>query len=212
MVMNNQILVPTVIEQTNMGERAYDIYSRLLKERIIFLGTEVNEHTANLVVAQMLHLAHEDPNKDISFYINSPGGSVYDGLAIYDTMNFIKPDVQTIAVGMSMSMGAVLLAAGAKGKRLALPHSKVMIHQPSSGFRGSASDIEISARETLKIKDLLEEILVKHTGQKPAKIRRDMDRDFYLDAQESKAYGIVDEVISNDKATKSSKTKKPKKS
>lgn len=195
-----------------MGERAYDIYSRLLKERIIFLGTEVNEHTANLVVAQMLHLAHEDPNKDISFYINSPGGSVYDGLAIYDTMNFIKPDVQTIAVGMSMSMGAVLLAAGAKGKRLALPHSKVMIHQPSSGFRGSASDIEISARETLKIKDLLEEILVKHTGQKPAKIRRDMDRDFYLDAQESKAYGIVDEVISNDKATKSSKTKKPKKS
>lgn len=195
-----------------MGERAYDIYSRLLKERIIFLGTEVNEHTANLVVAQMLHLAHEDPNKDISFYINSPGGSVYDGLAIYDTMNFIKPDVQTIAVGISMSMGAVLLAAGAKGKRLALPHSKVMIHQPSSGFRGSASDIEISARETLKIKDLLEEILVKHTGQKPAKIRRDMDRDFYLDAQESKAYGIVDEVISNDKATKSSKTKKPKKS
>lgn len=181
-----------------MGERAYDIYSRLLKERIIFLGTEVNEHTANLIVAQLLHLANEDPNKDIFFYINSPGGSVYDGLAIYDTMNYIKPDVQTIAVGMSMSMGAVLLAAGEPGKRFALPHSKVMIHQPSSGFRGSASDIEINARETLKIKDLLEEILVRHTGQKPAKVRQDMDRDFYLSAKEAKEYGLIDDVITSD--------------
>jgi ATP-dependent Clp protease protease subunit len=197
---HNQILVPTVIEQTHMGERAYDIYSRLLKERIIFLGTEVNEHTANLIVAQMLHLAHEDPNKDIYFYINSPGGSVYDGLAIYDTMQYIKPDVQTMAVGMSMSMGAVLLAAGAPGKRFALPHSKVMIHQPSSAFRGTASDIEINARETLKIKDLLESILVKATGQKPAQVRKDMDRDFYMDAKEAKAYGLVDDVITSDAA------------
>lgn len=204
--MQNQILVPTVIEQTHLGERAYDIYSRLLKERIIFLGTELNEHTANLIVAQLLHLANEDPKKDIFFYINSPGGSVYDGLAIYDTMNYIKPDVQTIAVGMSMSMGAVLLAAGTKGKRFALPHSKVMIHQPSSGFRGSASDIEINARETLKIKDLLEEILVRHTGQKPARVRQDMDRDFYLSAKEAKDYGLIDDVITSE-SVRQKKTK-----
>jgi len=191
-----QILVPTVIEQTHLGERAYDIYSRLLKERIIFLGTEVNEHTANLIVAQLLFLAHEDPKKDIYFYINSPGGSVYSGLAILDTMRYIQPDVQTIAVGMSMSMGALLLAAGAKGKRFALPNSKMMIHQPISAFQGSASDIEINARETLKIKELLEKILVEATGQKPAKIKTDMDRDFYMDAAEAKNYGLVDAIIS----------------
>lgn len=191
-----QILVPTVIEQTHLGERAYDIYSRLLKERIIFLGTEVNEHTANVIVAQLLFLAHEDAKKDIYFYINSPGGSVYDGLAIYDTMRYIKPDIQTIAVGMSMSMGALLLAAGTKGKRSALPNAKIMIHQPSSAYRGSASDIEINARETLAVKDLLQKILVDATGQKPAKVRADMDRDFYMSAIEAKAYGVVDSVIS----------------
>lgn len=207
--MNNaSILIPTVIEQTHQGERAYDIYSRLLKERIIFLGTEVNEHTANLVVAQMLFLAHDDPNKDIFFYINSPGGSVYDGLAIYDTMQFIKPDVQTIAVGMSMSMGALLLAAGTKGKRAALPNAKVMIHQPSSAFRGTASDIEINAKETLKIKDLLEDILVKATGQKPAKVRNDMDRDFYMSAKEAKEYGLIDQVISAGSTTGQSRKSK----
>lgn len=204
---NNSILIPTVIEKTHQGERAYDIYSRLLKERIIFLGTEVNEHTANLIVAQMLFLAHEDPNKDIFFYINSPGGSVYDGLAIYDTMQYIKPDVQTMAVGMSMSMGALLLAAGAPGKRSALPNAKIMIHQPSSAYRGTASDIEISAKETLKVKQLLEDILVKNTGQKRAKVKQDMDRDFYMSAEEAKSYGVVDEVI---KTVQAKSPKKPK--
>lgn len=195
-MVQNSILIPTVIEQTSQGERAYDIYSRLLKERIIFLGTEVNEHTANLIVAQMLFLAHEDSHKDIYFYINSPGGSVYDGLAIYDTMQYIQPDVQTIAVGMSMSMGALLLAAGTKGKRSSLPNAKIMIHQPSSAFRGTASDIEISAKETLKVKDLMENILVKATGQKSAKIRKDMDRDKYMTAEEALNYGLIDKVIS----------------
>lgn len=203
-----QILVPTVIEQTHLGERAYDIYSRLLKERIIFLGTEVNEHTANLIVAQLLFLAHEDAKKDIYFYINSPGGSVYDGLAIYDTMRYIKPDIQTIAVGMSMSMGALLLAAGTKGKRMALPNAKIMIHQPTSAYKGTASDIEISAKETLKIKDLLEKILVDATGQKPAKIRTDMDRDYYMSAQEAKSYGLVDSVITTDRIAKEQSVKK----
>ena len=192
----SNILIPTVIEQTHMGERAYDIYSRLLKERIIFLGTDVNHQTANLIVAQLLHLAHEDPKKDIQLYINSPGGSVYDGLAILDTMNFIKPDVSTIAVGLSASMGAVLLAAGTKGKRYALPHSKIMIHQPSSGYRGTASDIEIDAKETLEIKKLLEEMMAKYTGKTKAQINKDMDRDKYLTAAESKKYGIIDKVIS----------------
>jgi len=193
----NNILIPTVIEQTHLGERAYDIYSRLLKERIIFLGTEVNHQSANLVIAQLLHLAHEDPKKDIQLYINSPGGSVYDGLAILDTMEFIKPDVSTIAVGLSASMGAVLLAAGAKGKRFALPHSKIMIHQPSSGYRGTASDIEIDARETLEIKKMLEEMMSKFTKKSTKQINKDMDRDKYLTAQESKDYGIVDEVITS---------------
>ncbi|MBP6041816.1 ATP-dependent Clp protease proteolytic subunit [Candidatus Saccharibacteria bacterium] len=195
----NNILVPTVIEQTHLGERSYDIYSRLLKERIIFLGTDVNHQSANLIVAQLLHLAHEDPKKDIQLYINSPGGSVYDGLAILDTMEFIKPDVSTISVGFSASMGAVLLAAGAKGKRFSLPHSKIMIHQPSSGYRGTASDIEIDAKETLEIKRLLEEMMAKYTGKTKAQINKDMDRDKYLTAEESKTYGVIDEVIKRHK-------------
>lgn len=189
------ILVPTVIEQSSMGERAYDIYSRLLKDRIIFLGTQVDSHTANLVVAQLLHLAHEDPEKDIQLYINSPGGSVYDGMAILDTMNYIKPDVQTIAVGMSASMGALLLAAGTKGKRIALPNSKILIHQPSSGARGTASDIEIDAQETLKLKKKLEEMLAEYTGQTVKQIHKDTDRDKYMTAEEAKDYGLIDEVV-----------------
>lgn len=193
----SNILVPTVIEQTSMGERAYDIYSRLLKERIIFLGQEVNHHTANLVVAQLLHLAHEDPEKDIQLYINSPGGSVYDGMAILDTMNYVKPDVSTIAVGMSASMGAILLAAGKKGKRFALPHSKVMIHQPSSGYRGTASDIEIDARETIEVKKLIEKLMASYTGKTVKQVNKDMDRDKYFTAEESKDYGIIDDVISS---------------
>lgn len=189
-------LVPTVIEQTSMGERVYDIYSRLLKERIVFLGTAVNHQTANLIIAQLLHLAHEDPHKDIQLYINSPGGSVYDGLAIVDTMKYIKPDVQTIAVGFAASMGAVLLAAGAKGKRYALPNARVMIHQPSSGFQGTASDIEIDAKETLDIKHLLEKMMADFTGQKLSTIHQDMDRDKYMTSDQSKKYGIIDKIIS----------------
>ena len=193
--MKNQILVPTVIEKTHGGERAYDIYSRLLNERIIFLGTDVNPHSANLIVAQLLHLAHENSKKDIYMYINSPGGDVYSGLAILDTMQYIKPDVATISVGLSASMGAILLAGGAKGKRFALPNSKVMIHQPSSGARGKASDIEIDAKETLNVKDHLEKMMAKFTGQSVKKINNDMDRDFYMTAKESKDYGIIDEVV-----------------
>ena len=202
----NNILVPTVIEQTHMGERAFDIYSRLLKERIIFLGTEVNEHTANLVIAQMLHLAHEDPNKDINFYINSPGGSVYDLLAIYDTMQFVKPDVSTIAVGLAASAAAVLLSAGAEGKRFALPHAKIMIHQPRGGARGTVSDMEIDLEESLKLKKLLEEIIVKHTGQDAKTVREDMDRDNYMTSAESKKYGIIDQVITHDTSSTSKKS------
>ncbi len=193
--MKNSVLVPTVIEKTHQGERAYDIYSRLLKERIIFLGTDVNEHSANLIIAQMLHLAHEDPKKDIFFYINSPGGSVYDLLAIYDTMQYIKPDVQTISIGMAASAAAVLLASGAKGKRFALPHSKIMIHQPSGGARGTVSDMTINLEESVRLKKLLEEIMNKHTGQPMKKIGKDMDRDFYMTAKEAKDYGIIDKVI-----------------
>lgn len=188
-------LVPTVIEKSYDGERAFDIYSRLLKERIIFLGEEVNEHTANIVVAQLLHLAYEDPDKDIALYINSPGGSVSDGLAIYDTMQFIKPDVATYGIGLQASMGAVLLASGAKGKRHILPNARVMIHQPSSGTQGKVTDQEISLRESIRIKKLLNEILAKYTGQKLAKIERDVDRDYWMDAKESVAYGLVDKVI-----------------
>ena len=187
-------LIPYVIEQTARGERSDDIYSRLLKDRIIFLGTGIDENVANLVIAQMLFLESEDPNKDIHLYINSPGGSVYAGLAIYDTMQLIKPEVSTICVGMAMSMGAFLLAAGAKGKRSALPNSRVMIHQPSSGFQGTAADIEISARETLRIREHLDELLAQNTGQSIETINKDTERDYYLSAQEAKDYGLVDSV------------------
>lgn len=191
----NNYLVPNVIVKSNDGERGYDIYSRLLEDRIIFLGEEVNEHTANVVVAQLLHLANEDPTKDIQLYINSPGGSVYDGLAIYDTMRFIKPDVQTIGIGLQASMGAFLLSSGAKGKRYLLPHARVMIHQPSSGTQGKVTDQEISLRESIRIKKLLHEILAKNTGQKLAKIEKDADRDYWMDAKEAVSYGIVDSVL-----------------
>jgi len=188
-------LVPTVIEKTSDGERAFDIYSRLLNERIIFLGEDVNEHTANIVVAQLIHLAYEDPKKDIKLYINSPGGSVYDGMAIYDTIQFITPDVQTIGIGLQASMGAFLLSSGAKGKRYALPNSRIMIHQPSSGTQGKVTDQEITLRESIYLKHRLNEILAKNTGQKLAKIEKDVDRDFWMSAQEAADYGIIDEVI-----------------
>jgi ATP-dependent Clp protease protease subunit len=195
MMKPKNYLVPTVIEESRMGERAFDIYSRLLKERIIFFGEEVNEHTANLVVAQLLHLAYEDPKKDISLYINSPGGSVYDGLAIIDTMNFIKPDVQTIGIGMQASMGAVLLAAGTKGKRMILPNSRVMIHQPRGGTQGVMTDMEISLKEGIRTKELLVDLMSKYTGQKREKVREDMERDLWMTSEEALKYGIVDSVI-----------------
>ena len=188
-------LVPTVIEKTQDGERAFDIYSRLLNERIIFLGEEVNEHTANIVVAQLLHLAYEDPKKDIKLYINSPGGTVYDGMAIYDTIQYIKPDVMTIGIGLQASMGSFLLSSGTKGKRVALPNSRIMIHQPSSGTQGKITDQEITLRESIYLKNRLNEILAKNTGQKLSKIEKDMDRDFWMSAEEAKEYGIIDEII-----------------
>jgi ATP-dependent Clp protease protease subunit len=188
-------LIPMVIEQTSRGERSFDIYSRLLNERIIFLGTPVDDQIANLIIAQLIHLESEDPDKDISIYINSPGGSVYAGLAIYDTMQFIKPDVQTICVGIAMSMGALLLAGGTKGKRMALPNSKILIHQVSSGFQGQATDIEIQAREVINIKRRLEEILADHTGQDVEKITRDVERDYFMTAAEAQEYGIIDRVL-----------------
>ena len=189
-------LVPIVIEQSGRGERSYDIYSRLLRERVIFLVGPVNDQTANLVVAQLLFLESENPDKDISFYINSPGGSVSAGMAIYDTMNFIKPDVSTLCTGMAASMGAFLLAAGAKGKRFSLPNSKVMIHQVLGGAQGQATDIEIHARDILKTKAVMNRILAERTGQPLEKIERDTERDYFLDAEEAKAYGLVDLVIS----------------
>lgn len=189
------MLVPTVIEQTSMGERAYDIYSRLLKDRIIFLGNDVNPHTANLIVAQLLFLDSEDPTKDIYFYINSPGGSVYDFLAIHDTMQYIKADVSTIAIGMAASAAAHLLASGTKGKRFSLPHSKIMIHQPHGGNRGTVTDMEIDLEESIKLKRLLEEIMAKNTGKTAKQIHDDMERDKYMSAEESKKYGIIDGVI-----------------
>jgi ATP-dependent Clp protease protease subunit len=184
-----------VVEQTSRGERAFDIYSRLLNERIIFLGTPVDDQIANLIVAQLIHLESEDPDKDISIYINSPGGSVYSGLAIYDTMQYIKPDVQTICVGIAMSMGAVLLAGGSEGKRMALPNAKILIHQVSSGFQGQATDIEIQAREVINIKRRLEEITAMHTGQPLDKVSKDMERDYFMTADEAKEYGIIDTVV-----------------
>ena len=190
-------LVPTVIEQTARGERAFDIYSRLLKERVIFLVGQVEDHMANLIVAQLLFLESENPDKDINLYINSPGGSVTAGMSIYDTMQFVKPDVSTMCVGQAASMGAFLLAAGVKGKRYALPNSRIMIHQPLGGFQGQASDIEIHAREILKIKGRLNELLAHHTGQPLERLEKDTDRDNFMGADDAKAYGIVDQVLSS---------------
>ena len=190
-------LVPMVVEQTSRGERSFDIYSRLLNERIVFLGTAVNDEIANLIVAQLLHLESEDPDKDISLYINSPGGSVYAGMAIYDTMQFIKPDVQTICVGIAMSMGSLLLAGGAKGKRMALPNSRILIHQVSGGFQGQGTDIEIQAREVIGLKRRLEEIYSQHTGKPVEDVSRYMERDFFLSPDEAKDYGIIDTVIAH---------------
>ena len=188
-------LIPMVIEQTSRGERSFDIYSRLLNERIIFLGTPIDDQIANLIVAQLLHLESEDPDKDIYLYLNSPGGNVYSGLAIYDTMQFIKPDISTICVGIAMSMGALLLAGGAEGKRMALPNSKILIHQVWGGYQGQAADIEIHARETIALKRRIEEIMAEHTGQELETLKRDMDRDFYMTSEEAKAYGLIDRVI-----------------
>jgi ATP-dependent Clp protease, protease subunit len=188
-------LVPMVVEQTARGERAYDIYSRLLKERVIFVVGPIEDHSANLIVAQLLFLESENPDKDIHLYINSPGGVVTAGMSVYDTMQFVKPDVSTICVGQAASMGAILLAAGAKGKRFCLPHSRIMIHQPLGGFQGQASDIDIHAREVLKIRDRLNEIIALHTGQTKEKVAQDTDRDFFMGGEECVAYGLVDRVL-----------------
>jgi ATP-dependent Clp protease protease subunit len=192
-------LVPIVIEQSNRGERAYDIYSRLLKDRIVFLGEPIEDHVSSLVIAQLLFLEAEDPDKDIFMYINSPGGVVTSGLAIYDTMQYIKPDVATLCIGQAASMGSLLLAAGAKGKRSALPNSRIMIHQPAGGFQGQASDIEIQAKEILKIKAKLNEIYATHTGQSGDKIEKDMDRDFYMSAEDALKYNLIDKILDRKK-------------
>jgi len=193
-------LIPIVVEQSSRGERAYDIYSRLLKDRIIFVGSPIDDNVSNLVIAQLLFLEADDPDKDIHLYINSPGGVVTSGLAIYDTMQYIKPDVSTICIGQAASMGALLLAAGTKGKRYALPHARVLIHQPLGGFQGQATDVDIQAREILSMRKRLNEILVKHTGQSFEKIQTDTERDYYMSSEQAKEYGLVDEVI-NKKAT-----------
>lgn len=193
-------LIPIVVEQTHRGERSYDIYSRLLKDRIIFLGSEINDDIANLIIAQLLFLESDDPDKDINFYINSPGGSVYAGLAIYDTLQHIKPAVSTFCIGMAASMAALLLACGEKGKRLALPHSRILIHQPMGAFKGQASDIDIQAKEILNLKEELAKILVKHTRQPKDKITKDSDRDFYMSAADAKEYGLIDDVVIKKKA------------
>src|SRR6201995_814495 len=190
-------LVPMVVEQDARGERSFDIYSRLLRERVIFVGTPIDDQVANLVVAQLLHLESDDPEKDINMYINSPGGQVYAGLAIYDTMQFIKPDVATTCVGVAMSMGALLLAAGTEGKRTALPNAKILIHQVSGGFQGQGTDIEIQARETINLKRRLEEIIARHTNQPVDKVSKDMERDYYMTSDEAEQYGIVDQVIAH---------------
>jgi ATP-dependent Clp protease protease subunit len=195
-LIKSSYLVPTVIEQTSRGERAFDIYSRLLKERIIFLGTPIDDTVANLIMAQLLHLEGDDPDKDIALYINSPGGAMTSLMAIYDTMNFIKPDVATYCMGQAASAAAVLLAAGARGKRFALPHSRVMLHQPHGGIEGQATDIEIQAREFTRVKEEMNQMLAEHTGQPLEKIRTDTDRDFWMTAEEAKEYGMIDEVLS----------------
>ena len=193
----SNLIIPSVIEQTSRGERFFDIYSRLLNERIIFLGTPIDDNVANLIVAQMIHLESEDPDKDIQLYINSPGGSVYSGLAIYDTMQFIKPDVATTCIGIAMSMGALLLASGTEGKRTALPNSKILIHQVSGGFQGQGTDIEIQARETINLKRRLEEIIAKHTNQPFEKVTKDTERDYFMSAEEAMEYGLIDKVLQN---------------
>jgi len=195
-------LIPMVVEQSPRGERSFDIYSRLLNERIVFIGTPVDDDVANLVVAQLLHLESEDSDKDVSLYINSPGGSVYAGLAIYDTMQFIKPDVQTICFGVAMSMGSLLLAGGTHGKRMALPNSRILIHQPSGGFQGQAADIEIHARETLELRGKIDEIYAHHSGQTLARVHDDMDRDRYFTSDEACEYGLIDRVISSHELTR----------
>ena len=197
--MTHAQLVPIVVEQSGRGERAYDIYSRLLKDRIVFIGTAIDDVVANLIIAQILFLQMEDPQKDISIYIHSPGGSVTAGLAIYDTIQFVKPAVATYCLGQAASMGALLLAAGTKGKRFALPHARIMIHQPWGGVQGAATDISIQAREILRLKDLLNEIIAKHTGQPLEKVVKDSDRDYFMSADEAKIYGIVDDVITGKK-------------
>ena len=202
-----QNVIPMVIEQTGRGERAYDIFSRLLKERIIFIGTPIDDEISNLIIAQMLFLESEDRTKDINFYINSPGGIVTSGLAIYDTMQYLKSPITTICIGQAASFGAVLLAAGDKGKRYALPNARIMIHQPLGGAQGAATDIEIQTKEIMRIKKLLNEILVKHTGQPIAKIEKDSDRDFYMSAPEAVAYGLIDEVITQKKGKEEKKSK-----
>lgn len=196
------MLIPIVIEQTNRGERAYDIYSRLLKDRIIFIGAPIEDNFANLIIAQLLFLEAEDPEKDINLYVNSPGGLVTSGLAIYDTIQYIRPNVSTICIGQASSMGALLLAAGTKGKRFALPNSRIMIHQPIGGFQGQATDVDIHAREILKMRERLNEILAKHTGQSIERIRQDTERDNFMSGEQAKAYGIIDEVIERTTATK----------
>ena len=204
-------LVPIVVEQTSRGERSYDIYSRLLKDRIIFIGTQVEDHMANLIIAQLLFLESDEPDQDIYLYINSPGGQVSSGLAIYDTMQYIKPDVQTICLGQAASMGALLLAAGAKGKRYALPNSRIMIHQPSGGFQGQSTDIQIQAKEILQIRERLDDIMAKHTGQPKDKVRTDTERDNFMTGEEAKKYGLIDNVITNRIDAPKGKDKKDKK-
>ena len=205
-------LIPMVVEQTSRGERAYDIYSRLLKDRIIFLGSAIDDHIANLIIAQLLFLEAEEPEQDIYIYINSPGGTVTSGMAVYDTMLYVKPDIQTICIGQASSMGALLLAAGSKGKRFALTNSRIMIHQPSGGFQGQSVDIDIHAKEILRMRDTLDKILSEHTGQPLKKIRSDTDRDFFMSGEDAKKYGIVDEVISSRNAmSKTSSSKERKK-
>ena len=195
-------LIPMVVEQSARGERSFDIYSRLLNERIVFVGTPVDDEVANLVVAQLLHLESEDDAKDISLYINSPGGVIYSGLAIYDTMRFIKPDVQTICFGVAMSMGSLLLAGGAKGKRMALPNSRILIHQPSGGYQGQAADIEIHANETIELRRRIDEIYAEHTGQSVSRVHEDMERDRYFTAEQAREYGLIDRVISSHELTR----------
>ena len=204
-------LVPIVVEQTSRGERSYDIYSRLLKDRIVFIGTAVDDHMANLIIAQLLFLESDEPDQDIYLYINSPGGQVSSGMAIYDTMQYIKPDVQTICIGQAASMGAMLLAAGAQKKRFALPHSRIMIHQPSGGFQGQHTDIEIQAKEITRIRAILDAILAKHSGKNVDQVNKDTERDHYMTGEEAKAYGLIDSVISNRDEALKGKNKKEKK-